>query len=290
MIAHVAETGEDRGRVVLRLDVGSQPSTHSIAAAVRVAQAFQSGIESLVIADRQLYELVAFPFAVEVSRSGQTQKLTAEALDRDVVTAAGGLNRVVRVQAARAGVHVRERVVRDEPVLAVARTCAELGPWNVVALAEPFTAGHASIVRSLFDTVHGATGIVVTGPKVRNRPGPLLVAIEDMDRLPPMLRAAERIADVTRDEVKLLLISEDPRELDWMEDQARLVLGEMGRVSLEPSVPARSSAEVAERLRRLCGGFLIAQFGGVVVPGSSERSGDLGPLLAALECPMLLVR
>ncbi|PPD29514.1 MAG: hypothetical protein CTY20_06365 [Hyphomicrobium sp.] len=290
MIAHVAEAGEERGRVVLRYDVGSLPSTMSIAAAVRVAQAFQSGIESLVIADRQLYELVAFPFAAEVSRAGRTTRLSIEALERDIVTAAGGLNRVVGKLAAQAGVNVRKRLVRDEPLLAVARTCAELGPWNVVALAEPLAAGHPPALRALFDMVHGATGIVVAGPKGRNRAGPVLVAIEDLDRLPPMLRAAERIADVTRDEVKLLLIGEDPRELDWMEDQARLVLGEMGRVSLEPSVPARSSAEIAERLRRLCGGFLIAQFGGVVVPGSSERTGDLGPLLAALECPMLLVR
>lgn len=298
MIAHVAEAGEDRGRVVLRLDAGSQPSPVSIAAAVRVAQAFQSGIETLMIADRQIYDLMAFPFAVEVSRSGVTRKLTAETLDREVMTAAAALNRMVRASAAGAGIQVRHRIVRDDPVLAVARTCADLGPWNIVALAEQFTAGHAAAVRALFDTVTGATGIVVAGPRVRNAAGPLLVAIEDMDHLPPMLRAAERIAGLTRDEIKLMLINEDPRELDWMEDQARLVLGETGRVGLEPSHPARSASEVAERLRRLKGGFLIAQFGGMVVPGAIDdldgnaagRIADLKPLLAALECPVLLVR
>ncbi|MEQ1712573.1 MAG: hypothetical protein ABL908_14395 [Hyphomicrobium sp.] len=286
MIAHVAEAGEDRGRVVLRLDPASRPNRIALEAAVRVAQAFQSEIESLVVADEQLFELAAFSFACEVSRSGRVQPLSADNLHRDIGIAAGALGRAVREVAAKAGVRVHERVVRDEPVRAVARTCAELGPWNVVALAESFTAHHAAIIRQLFDAVLGATGIVVTGPRAVRLTGPILVAIEEIDRLPPMLRAAERLAAVTRAEVKLLIVSDDPRELQWMEDQARLVLGGASRVRLEPSRPARDAAEVAERLRRLGGGFLIAQYGGVVVPDA----GDLKPLAFAMECPLLLVR
>lgn len=286
MIAHVAEAGEDRGRVVLRLDPASRPSTIALEAAVRVAQAFQSEIESLVVADQQLFELASFPFACEVSRSGQVQPLSAEGLQRDIGIAAGALGRAVRQVAARAGVKVRERLVRDEPVRAVARTCAELGPWNVVALAEPFTAGHSSAIRQLFDTVHGATGIVIAGPKADRMTGPILVAIEEIDRLPPMLRAAERLAAVSRAEIRLLIVHDEPREIQWMEDQARLVLGELSRVRLEPTRPARGSAEIAERLRRLGGGFLIAQFGGIVVPAA----GDLRPLSSTLQCPLLLVR
>lgn len=286
MIAHVAEAGEDRGRVVLRLDPASQPSRIALEAAVRVAQAFQSDIESLIVADQQLFELTSFSFVSEVSRAGRVQPLSADTLLRDITVAAGALGRAVREVAARSGVRVRERVVRDEPVRAVARTCAELGPWNVVALAEPFTPAHSAAIRQLFDSVLGATGIVVAGPRAARLSGPVLVAIEEIDRLPPMLRAAERLADVARSEIRLILVHDDPRELGWMEDQARLVLGESSRVRLEPSRPARDAAEVAERLRRLGGGFLIAQFGGLVVP----EPGDLKPLACALECPLLLVR
>jgi hypothetical protein len=286
MIAHVAEAGEDRGRVVLRLDPAAQPSRIALEAAVRVALAFQSEIESLVVADQQLFELAAFPFACQVSRTGEVQRLSAETLQRDIATAAGALVRAVRQVADRSGVRVRERVVRDEPVRAVARACAELGPWNVVALAEPFSPAHAAALRQLFDTVLGATGIVIAGPRAQRMTGPILVAIEAIDHLPPMLRAAERLAAVSRSEIRLLIVNDDPRELDWMEDQARLVLGAAARITLEPTLPSRGPAEIAERLRRLGGGFLIAQFGGVVVPDA----GDLRPLSLALECPMLLVR
>ena len=50
MIAHVAQTGEDRGRVVLQLG-SAHPSAIALEAAVRVARAFQSEIESLFVED-----------------------------------------------------------------------------------------------------------------------------------------------------------------------------------------------------------------------------------------------
>lgn len=286
MIAHVAEAGEDRGRVVLGLDASLQPSASAIAAAIRVAQAFQSDIESLIVADRQLFELSAFAFAREIRLSGSARALSQEVIDHDLNLAAAAISRQVRRAAAGAGVGARQRVVSDEFVHAVARTCADLGPWNVVALGEPCTAGHAARIRALFDRVVAATGIVVTAHDAARASGPVIVAIEQVEGLPPMLRAAERLAASTRADVRLLLVRTDAGELDWMEDQARLVLGASGRARLEPSVPARDPAEVAERLRRMGGVFLVAQFGGLTVP--ADR--DMRPLLAGLGCPILLVR
>jgi hypothetical protein len=46
------------------------------------------------------------------------------------------------------------------------------------------------------------------------------------------------------------------------------------------------AAVIAETLRRLRGGFVIGQFGGLVVPDE----GNLRPLALALECPLFLVR
>jgi hypothetical protein len=43
---------------------------------------------------------------------------------------------------------------------------------------------------------------------------------------------------------------------------------------------------VAETLRRLKGGIVICQLGGLVVPDE----GDLRPLASVLECPLFLVR
>jgi hypothetical protein len=52
MIAHVAEAGENRGRVVLHIGAGRQVADIAIDAALRVALAYQSEIETLVVEDR----------------------------------------------------------------------------------------------------------------------------------------------------------------------------------------------------------------------------------------------
>ena len=73
MIAHVAQTGEDRGRVVLHLRSG-HPSTLAVEAALRVARAFGSDLESLFVEDEQLFDCAAYGFVHEVSLSGRESR------------------------------------------------------------------------------------------------------------------------------------------------------------------------------------------------------------------------
>jgi hypothetical protein len=76
-------------------------------------------------------------------------------------------------------------------------------------------------------------------------------------------------------------------ELVQMEGEARLVVEDRAGVRIELAAVARGgAAAMAETLRRLQGGMVICQFGGLVVPDE----GDLRPLAAALECPLFLVR
>src|SRR5690349_23094669 len=78
MIAHVAETGENQGRVVLQL--GSvHPSAIALEAAVRIAQAFQSEIESVFVEDEQLFDCAAYNFVREVSLSGRHSRAVSAA-------------------------------------------------------------------------------------------------------------------------------------------------------------------------------------------------------------------
>ena len=70
MIAHVASSGEDSGRVVLQL--GSRtPSAVALSAAIIIAQAFQSEIESLFVENEQLLDCTSFSFVREVSLTGR---------------------------------------------------------------------------------------------------------------------------------------------------------------------------------------------------------------------------
>jgi hypothetical protein len=287
MIAHVAQAGEDRGRVVLHLR-SSHPSAIALEAAVRIARAFQSEIESVFVQDEQLMDCADYGFVRETSLTGRQQRrMTRDAVARDMHLAAVGARRQIEALARRAEVPLRSRVVRDEPLRALSIACAETGPWNVVALAEPFSGGASGMLKQLLVEIAGATGLVLVGPQARRTTGPAIVAIEDIDHLPPMLKAGERLAALDGSEVILLLVASDEERLQWMDGQARLFIGDRDDVRIASAeVHHGEAAVIAETLRRMQGGFVIGQFGGLVVPDE----GNLRPLGAALECPLFLVR
>jgi hypothetical protein len=287
MIAHVAQAGEDRGRVVLHLR-SSRPSAIALEAAVRIARAFQSEIESVFVQDEQLMDCADYGFVRETSLTGRQQRrMTRDAVARDMHLAAVGARRQIEALARRAEVPLRSRVVRDEPLRALSIACAETGPWNVVALAEPFSGSASGMLKQLLVEIAGATGLVLVGPQARRTTGPAIVAIEDIDHLPPMLKAGERLAALDGSEVILLLVASDEERLQWMDGQARLFVEARDDVRIASAeVHHGEAAVIAETLRRMQGGFVIGQFGGLVVPDE----GNLRPLSAALECPLFLVR
>jgi hypothetical protein len=287
MIAHVAQSGEDRGRVVIQIR-SRQPSAVAMQAAVRIARAFGSDLESLFVEDTQLFDCAAYGFAREISLSGrQSRALSLDTMMRDLHLAAQGTRRQLEALTREAQVPLRCRVVRDEPLRALTIACAEVGPWNVVILGEPFAAGHSGELKQMLAEVSGTTGIVMVGPRAVRVAGPVIVAVEDTAELPDMLRTAERVAAVDGVEIVLLLVGPGTDELDRMEGEARLVLEDREGVRIaRAAVAPGATAVVAETLRRMRGGMVICRFGGLVVPDE----GDLSPLETALECPLFLVR
>lgn len=287
MIAHVAESGEDRGRVVLHVTSGN-PHVVAVEAALRVARAFGSDVESLFVEDQQLFDCASYSFVKEVSLSGRASRpLSRDAMMRDLHLAAQAARRRVEGLARKAEVALQCRVVRDEPMRALSIACAERGPWNIVALAEPFQGGHGAVLKQLLSEVSGTTALIVVGPKAKQVSGPVVVAVEDIEHLPEMLRTAERIAVPDGAEVLLLLIAPDEEQLDRMDGETRLVVEARENVRIQSAAIARGEAAViAETLRRLHAGMVICRFGGLVASGENH----LRPLAAALECPLFLVR
>lgn len=287
MIAHVAQSGEDRGRVVIQIR-SRHPSAIAMQAAVQIARAFGSDLESLFVEDEQLFDCAAYGFVREVSLSGRESRvLSLDSMMRDLHLTAQGTRRELEALTRKAQVPLRCRVVRDEPLRALTIACAEVGPWNVVALGEPFAAGTSAMLKQLLAEVSGTTGIVMVGPRAQRVSGPVIVAVEDTAELPDMLRTAERVAAVDEAQVILLLVAGSQDELEQMDGEARLVVEDREGVRIEWGPVVRgATAAMAETLRRLRGGMVICRFGGLVVPDE----GDLNPLAAALECPLFLVR
>jgi hypothetical protein len=139
----------------------------------------------------------------------------------------------------------------------------------------------------MLQEIAGTTGVVMAGPKARRTVGPIVVAIEDVQQLSAMLMVADRLAALDTAEIVLLLIAPDEERLAWMEGEARLAMEDREGVHIRCADLARGEAAVvAETLRRVRAGFVICQFGGLVVP----EEGNLAALTSVLECPLFLVR
>ncbi len=287
MIAHVAEVSEAKGRVVLRFSA-QPPNEIAIHAAVQVAQAFQSELESLFVEDEQLADLARFPFATEISLTGQSRrKLTPQSMRHQFLATFREAERRVAKAVSETDVPLRRSYVRDEPVQALASACAQRGPWNVVALGEALTNTSCATISELFASVSDTTGIVLVGPRSRRTGGPVIVAVEDTDRLPGMLPAASRIAALSEADICVLITAPDERTYFETDAELRLVLADQPNVSIVPHRETHGQAAcVAEQIRALHGSFLIAHFGSQAIP----EVGSLRPLLSALECPLFLVR
>ena len=186
--------------------------------------------------------------------------------------------------ARRAEVPLRSRVVRDEPLRALSIACAETGPWNVVALAEPFAGNNCGLLKQLLVEVSGATGLVMVGPQARRVTGPAIIAVEDVDA--PAGHAADgRAADRPRRRPDRSAADRPRRGAPRpMDGQARLVVEAREDVRIEMAEVARGEAAViAEALRRLSGGFVICQFGGLVVPDEGDlQAAGLGARVSAV--------
>ncbi len=294
MIAHVAEAGEGRGRVLVQLGCSGELSSTAIAAAVHVARAFGSEIEVLFVEDRQLLDLASYGFMREISHSGRVQRaLTASAMATELGHLATSLERQMRRVVEGAGIVFRSAVLSDEPVRATAAACAEAGPWNVVTLATPLKGNEAGLIERLFSEVSEFTGLVVAGGAQRSfaapraLTGPVVALIEDLEHVQPMMRTAERLAEAGELPIHLILAAESQEAVDWLEDQSRLALGgELPAVLATAVIAHFDSFRAADEIGRHRAGFVLARWGGRLAP----VDGDLGPLARLIDAPVLLTR
>lgn len=288
MIAHVAEAGENRGRVVVRLGDFAPSSEAAIAAAIHVAIAFRSELEGLFIEELNLYAACAHEGLLrEVRLAGSAAgPLQPKALVRDAEHFAVAVQRQLSDAARAAGVPFAAHVVRDDVTAALEAACAKRGPWNIIAFAEPIAGRELSdqLSRAVCQ-IWGTTGYIAAGSRAQWRPGPVVVAVEDMERLTGMIRAAERLASVAGDRLLVVPVAEDDIALDWLEGELRLTLADAAGVTIAPRAIHAGSALV---LRAIVAGYaprlVIARHGGFLLPDV-----DLSRPLSDLGCPAFLV-
>ncbi len=285
MITHVASAGENGGRVIVQF-CHAAPNQTALDAAYRIAQVFEAEIEGLMVEHIEMLDLAAYPFTVEISLNGrQTRNLEVGQLARDMRLLAQSMRKRLQRQAQSRSIPCRFNIVRGDEVAAIMQACQASGPWNVVALADPVGPGNLRKLHRLFATLANTTGVVVCGPKTTRMRGPIIIVVEQVERLSGMVKTAERLKDQNGD-IILLLVARSEAHLQMMEGQMRQALGpQLAKIDLVITELTRDEPKVvAEALRRLNGGFIIGQFGGLLLSQDNPAT----DLLHVMRCPLLL--
>ncbi len=278
---------QDTGRILLQVR-SNRPSTLALETTVRIARTFHAEIESLIIEDRQLFELAGFPFAREISLSGRRSRaLSISDVEHDARLTVAAVRRRVEAVARRAQVRHHARVVRDEPTHALCAACSETGtPWRLVALAEPFGPDSIDTVRQVLASLAGRAGLLLFGPRARRTSGPTIIVLEDVDKLPALLQMAQDLAAGENGQIVILITGDSIEDLQHMEGQVRLILGQTPNISIAAAAATLGEASVVlEAVRRLKGSIVLGHSGGLFVPAEGSLRH-----LAGLESPLVLVR
>ncbi|HVZ05869.1 hypothetical protein [Hyphomicrobium sp.] len=282
MMAHVAEASELSGRVVLWLDPELRCTPEFLDAPLRLAAAYDAEIETVVVdpiaeddgaCDVPVRRL-ARGAASEVLAIEHRFELLAERCRREVERA--GANRKVKVHHAFA---------QGDAIDRIAEMCLARGPWNIVALRLP-TLGGQSVVGSLLANVSGATGFLLCAEHSASTKSPIVVIVEDADRLPSMLRAAERLSQPDRS-IHIVIGAETTAEHVELEQQARLLMADAPTVVFTSVGPTFGVPGVlTEAVARMKPSLIVARFGGAALADGRE----LTRASAATRAPILLVR
>ena len=287
MIAHVAEASEGSGRVLFWLEPKALTSPSAIDGATRLAAAFGSEIETLVIDDGAIARAKQLSVArlTGITSGESFSDRTGEA-DRAMTLLGERQRRVIETTASALGVPVHHTITAGDAIDQLTGLCLMAGPWNVIALSHEPTAATAATVSSIMANVSGATGVVIAGRGPSRLAGPIAVVAEDCVRLPSMIRAAERLR-TPGCSIHLFLAAETTTDLYELEAGARLAAADFDHLVFEASAPTLAiEGTLDEALRRLEPGYVIARFGGTLLPGAKA----LMRTIALTAAPFLLVR
>jgi hypothetical protein len=281
MIAHVAAASELSGRVVLWFDPESKCTPEMLDAPVRLAAAYDAEIETIVV-DQSAdngggvpIRNVACTRASDVHSVEHRFELLAQRCRR-TVERAGSVRRI----------QVRHAFAQGDAVDRISEMCLARGPWNIVALAHIPAVGGYSVMGSLLANVSGATGFLLCVDEPVNKKPRVVVIVEDADRLPSMLRAAERLSE-PGNAVHVVLGAETAAEYAELEEQTRLLTADAPAVTFAAVGPTYGvPGALTDAVARMKPSFVVARFGGAALADGRE----LSRASAAMRAPILLVR
>ena len=164
-------------------------------APVRLAAAYGAEVETVAVSEvHQLDDVPVRHVGCTEAADPPLAPGSMSVADRRFALLTQRYRRIVDVAGSRHGVKVRHTEANGDAVDHISEMCLARGPWNIVALARMPALGGHSLLSSLLANVSGATGFLLCGEQRIKAGTGVVVVAEDADRLPPMLRAAERLS------------------------------------------------------------------------------------------------
>lgn len=288
MIAHVAEASEASGRVLLWLEPDAVAMPQTAKAAVSIASAFAADLETLVLDAPAASDTAGLPVAVR-SHLGKSMLASTVAHtltdQRDYLTSRQ--LRDVHDIATGAGVRTSHTRARGDAIDNLAELCLSRGPWNIVAVSRPPSPELPALISAILANVSGATGVAVAGRAGADLSNDVAIILEDSDRMPSMLRAAERLVPAAHGRIQILIAAETAAQHHEIDGQARLLTAGDTRFVHHAAGPGYGVSGALDcELFRMKPFFIIARFGGALLgqPRAMTR------LLSLTPAPLLLVR
>lgn len=286
MIAHVAEASEASGRVLLWLDPDQIAMPETTKAAVSIARAYSADIETLVLDAPSASDTDGVPVAHRSLLGKAMQPAVSRHADdpRDYLSTRQ--LRDVHDIATGAGVRLSHAGGRGDAIDRLAELCLTRGPWNIIAVSRPPSPELPGLISSILANVSGATGVVVAGRERGTLSNDIAIVLEDSDRMPSMLRAAERLLP-NGGRIQILIAAETAAQHHEIDGMARLLAAGNERFVHHPAGTSYGVSGALDcELFRMKPSFIIARFGGVLL----GQSRALTRLLSLTPAPILLVR
>lgn len=276
-------------KIVLRLR-SAAPSRLALEAAVNAARALDKRLSGVFLESRELMSVAALSCVREVTLTGRAGgELTRERLEHDLMLAKASVHRELRELARLAGVELDFAIVEGDADEAIA------GPFEagtLIASGEPLSATEAARLSHILNEVDEVAGVLITGPRAQRSRGPIVVAVEEAERILPLLSTAERLRLDHHPGIVLLLVADTRERIEALHKAAERILHPALPVTFAHALISRAAAGrgsagiLAEAVIRFGSGFAIAHLGRLI----RAREQELKTLARTLECPLLLLK
>lgn len=262
----MTETDTDRGitRILLALDASAR-GLAAMRAAAELAAGLRAELDALFVEDINLLRLAELPFAREVGFSSASGRpLGFEDLERTLRAQAVRIQGLLDEAAQRLHLQFRFNVARGRVLPEV---IARAGGADLVVLGK---AGNALAGR-FASPAHSAR--------------PVLAVFEGGERGYRVLSAALRVAAKSGRSLTLLVPEPNPRRYAEIRERAEDWLRRRGRKARLHQAAGKGMQDVIRALRGLRADAVV-----LPIPRGGMSEEELGGLLDAVSCPVLLVR